>query len=212
MEVIVIANQKGGSGKSTVLVHLAAAAEYVGNGPVVFSDTDPQGTAADWFNQRKRGDVETPRYTPLVLAELDSKLAALKKAGASYLFIDTAPSLGAVNAELFARADVILVPLNPTPADLRALVKALPLIRKSEKPFYFVLARVRANLKSNDGTAVALESLGLVLPTRMHERVIYADTFAHGRTALDIDPSGIAAREVIGIWANLKEKMETENS
>jgi len=212
MKVIVIANQKGGSGKSTVLVHLAAAAEYVGNGPVVFSDTDPQGTAADWFNQRKHGDVETPRYTPLVLAELDSKLAALKKAGASYLFIDTAPSLGAVNAELFARADVILVPLNPTPADLRALVKALPLIRKSGKPFYFVLARVRANLKSNDGTAVALESLGLVLPTRMHERVIYADTFAHGRTALDIDPSGIAAREVIGIWANLKEKMEIENS
>ncbi len=210
MKVIVIANQKGGSGKSTVLVHLAAAAEYVGNGPVVFSDTDPQGTAADWFNQRKRGDVETPRYTPLVLAELDSKLAALKKAGASYLFIDTAPSLGAVNAELFARADVILVPLNPTPADLRALVKALPLIRKSGKSFYFVLARVR--LKSNDGTAVALESLGLVLPTRMHERVIYADTFAHGRTALDIDPSGIAAREVIDIWANLKEKMEIENS
>lgn len=212
MKIIVIANQKGGSGKSTVLVHLAAAAEYVGNGPVVFSDTDPQGTAADWFNQRKRGDVETPRYTPLVLAELDSKLAALKKAGASYLFIDTAPSLGAVNAELFARADVILVPLNPTPADLRALVKALPLIRKSGKSFYFVLARVRANLKSNDGTAVALESLGLVLPTRMHERVIYADTFAHGRTALDIDPSGIAAREVIDIWANLKEKMEIENS
>ncbi len=75
-----------------------------------------------------------------------------------------------------------------------------------------MLARVRANLKSNDGTAVALESLSLVLPTRMHERVIYADTFAHGRTALDIDPSGIAAREVIGIWANLKEKMEIENS
>jgi chromosome partitioning protein len=212
MKMIVVANQKGGSGKSTVLVHLAAAAEHAGDGPVVFSDTDPQGTAADWFNQRKKSQVEAPRYTALTLGELDAKIAALKAAKASYLFIDTAPSLGEVNAELFARADVILIPLNPTPADLRALVKALPLIRKSGKPFYFVLARVRPNLKSNDGTAVALESLGLVLPTRMHERIIYADTFAHGRTALDIDPSGVAAREVTNMWGNLKEKMESRIS
>jgi len=70
---------------------------------------------------------------------------------------------------------------------------------------------VRPNLRSNDGTAVALESLGLVLPTRMHERIIYADTFAHGRTALDIDPSGLAAREVTSIWTNLKEKIESQN-
>ncbi len=71
MKVIVVANQKGGSGKSTVLVHLAAAADSVGDGPVIFSDTDPQGTAADWFNQRKKSGVETPRYAPLVFAELD---------------------------------------------------------------------------------------------------------------------------------------------
>lgn len=212
MKVIVVANQKGGSGKSTILVHLAAAADYVGDGPVIFSDTDPQGTAADWFNQRKKSDVETPRYAPLVFSELNAKFAALKKAGATYLFIDTAPSLGEVNAELFAHADVIVIPLNPTPADLRALVKALPLIRESGKPFYFVLARVRANLRSNDGTAIALQSLGLLLPTRMHERIIYADTFAHGRTALDIDPLGVAAREVTSIWTNLKEKMEGNNS
>lgn len=212
MKVIVVANQKGGSGKSTVLVHLAAAAEHAGDGPVVFSDTDPQGTAADWFNQRKKSHVEVPRYSALTLADLDSRIAALQAAKASYLFIDTAPSLGEVNAELFARADVILVPLNPTAADLRAVVKGLPLIRKSNKPFYFVLARVRSNLRSNDGTAVALESLGLVLPTRMHERIIYADTFAHGRTALDIDPLGIASREVTSIWTNLKEKMESDIS
>lgn len=55
MKTIIIANQKGGSGKSTLTVHLAAAAEHAGDGPVVLSDTDPQGTAADWFNQRKKG-------------------------------------------------------------------------------------------------------------------------------------------------------------
>src|SRR2546422_5835881 len=120
MKTIVVANQKGGSGKSTLAVHLAAAAEQAGDGPVVISDTDPQGTAGDWFNQRKRAGIDTPRYAPLSLSDLPAKVRALSDAGAAYLLIDTAPSIGAVNADLFAVADLILIPLNPTPADLRS--------------------------------------------------------------------------------------------
>ena len=90
MKTIVIANQKGGSGKSTLTVHLAAAAEYAGDSPAIITDTDPQGSAGDWFNQRKKAGIDTPRYAPLALAELDSKLKALEAAGAAYLFIDTA--------------------------------------------------------------------------------------------------------------------------
>ena len=110
-------------------------------------------------------------------------------------------------------ADLILIPLNPTPADLRALVKGLPLVRQSGKPFSFVLARVRPNLRNNDGAAMALEALGLVLPSRMHERVIYAETFAHGKTALEIEPRGVAAQEVAALWQAVKERLEeNENS
>jgi chromosome partitioning protein len=207
MKTIVIANQKGGSGKSTLLVHLAAAAEWAGDGPSVISDTDPQGTAADWFNQRKKGGIDKPLYSPLTFNDLREKTEALGAAGAGYLFIDTAPSLNAVNAELFDVADLILIPLNPTPADLRALVKGLPLVKQSGKPFNFILSRVRANLRNNDGTALALEALGLVLQARMHERVIYAETFAHGRTALEIDPGGIASREIAALWAAVKDKL-----
>ena len=184
MKTIVIANQKGGSGKSTSTVHLAVAAEKCGDGPVVISDTDPQGSAGDWFNQRKRAGIDLPRYALLALSDPANNIRALRQAGAAYLFIDTAPSIGNVNAELFAFADLILIPLNPTPADLRALVKGLPTIKASRKPFNVMLARVRPNLRNNDGTAMALEALGLVLPTRMHERVIYAESFAHGKTAL----------------------------
>jgi chromosome partitioning protein len=213
MKTIVIANQKGGSGKSTVTVHLAAAAEQAGDGPVLISDTDPQGTAGDWFNQRKKAGIDTPRYAPLALAELTAKVAALRAAGAAYLFIDTAPSVGTVNADLFALADLILIPLNPTPADLRALVKGLPLVKQSGAKFSFVLARVRANLKNNEGAAMALDALGLVLPVRMHERVIYAETFAHGKTALEIDPKGVAAQEVAELWTAVKARLhESKNS
>ena len=211
MKTIVIANQKGGSGKSTITVHVAAAAEQAGDGPVIISDTDPQGTASDWFNQRKKAGIDTPRYSALSLSDLAGRVKALSAAGASYLFIDTAPSIGAVNADLFALADLILIPLNPTPADLRALVKGLPLIRQSGKPFQFILTRVRPNLRNNDGTAVALDALGLVLATRMHERVIYAETFAHGKTALETDPKGIAAHEVNALWDEIKRKIESMN-
>lgn len=213
MKTIVIANQKGGSGKSTLTVHLATAAELAGDGPVVITDTDPQGTAADWFNQRTKAGLTAPRYAPLALAEVTLKLQALDAAGAAYLFIDTAPSVGVVNADLFAAADLILIPLNPTPADLRALVKGLPLIKQSGKPFNFVLTRVRPNLRNNDGTATALDVLGLVVPTRMHERVIYAETFAHGKTALELEPHGIAAQELASLWQGVKERiLEKENS
>lgn len=210
MKTIVVANQKGGSGKSTLTVHLAAAAEQAGDGPVILSDTDPQGSAGDWFNQRKKSGLHTPLYAPLTLANLASKIQALGEAGAAYLFIDTAPSIGAVNADLLAQADLILIPLNPTPADLRALVKGLPLIKQSGKPFSFVLTRVRAKLRNNEGAALALEALGLVLPTRMHERVIYAETFAHGKTALELEPAGVAAQEVAALWRSVKERI-TEN-
>jgi hypothetical protein len=100
-----------------------------------------------------RRGLAGPRYAPIALADLTTKLNALDAAGAAYLFIDTAPSVGAANAELFAAADLVLIPLNPTPADLRALVKGLPLIKQSGRPFSFVLTRVRNNLRNNDATS-----------------------------------------------------------
>jgi len=208
MKTILIANQKGGSGKSTLTVHLAVVAEHSGDGPVVLTDTDPQGSAADWFNQRKIAGIKEPRYANVSLHEMKEKIAAFEGAGAKYLFVDTAPSIGSVNEELFRLADLILVPLNPSPADLRALVKGLPILRNSGKPFLFVLSRVRANLKNNGSTAMALHSLGLVLENRMHERVIYSETFAHGKTSLEIEPGGVASQELKALWSEVKERIK----
>ncbi len=73
-----------------------------------------------------------------------------------------------------------------------------------------MLTRVRPNLRNNDGAAVALDALGLVLATRMHERVIYAETFAHGKTALETDTKSVAAQEISALWAEVKEKIEKE--
>ena len=73
---------------ATITVHLAAAAEAAGDGPIVISDTDPQGTAADWFNQRKKAGIETPRYSALSLADLKGRVRALERAGVQILRLD----------------------------------------------------------------------------------------------------------------------------
>ena len=213
MKTIVIHNPKGGSGKSTLTVHMAETAERSGDGPAILADADPQGSTADWFNQRKKANIDLPRYVDLSLSTCQEKVRDLDAAGAAYLFIDTTPSRaekGSVNEALLRLADTIFIPLNPTAADLRSLVKGLPLIRDSGKPFHFVLARVRPNLKNNDGTAAALEALGLVLPTRMHERVIYSDTFAHGRTAFETEPKGPAVQELSALWIDIKDKLHKQ--
>lgn len=208
MKTIVIWNPKGGSGKSSALVHLASAAEHAGDSPVVISDTDPQGTSSDWFNLRQQNGLETPRYITLALNELTTKQRQLNQAGAAYLFVDTAPSVGGVNADLLAMADLILIPLNPNAADLRSLVRGLPLVKNSGKPFRFLLTRVRPNLRNNTGAALALETLGLLFNARFHERVIYAETFAHGKTALEVEPKGIAAQEISALWQELKQFLQ----
>ena len=143
MKTIVIANQKGGSGKSTITVHLAAAAEKAGDGPAVISDTDPQGTAADWFNQRKKAGIDTPRYSALSLSDLSGRIQDLSEAGASYLFIDTAPSIGAVNADLFALAD-----LDPDPVEPDAGRPSRPGQRPSARPGVRQAVPVRADAGS----------------------------------------------------------------
>lgn len=207
MKTLIIVNPKGGAGKSTLTVHLAATSEFKKNGPTILIDTDPQGSASDWINQRKSSGIEVPRYGNVSLKDFTEKQKMFREAGAKYLFVDTSPSLGAVNAELFRLADLILIPLNPTPADLRSLAKGMLALRDSGKPFVFVLSRVRANLKNNAGTAMALQSLGMVLPTRLHERVIYAETFAHGLTTLDINPGCAASLELISLWNDVKNRL-----
>lgn len=205
MKTIIIANQKGGSGKSTLVTHLAVAAERAGDGPVVLTDTDPQGTTADWFNAR---EAETPGYVPATMATLSEKVAALKDAGATWLFVDTAPAINEQNADLLRLADLIIVPLCASPNDLRALSKMLPVLQAAGKPFVFVLTRVNPQARLTVQTVMALSEHGQVLQPPLRERVGYPSSMIDGRTAQEIDPSGHAAQEVAELWKNVKSRFD----
>jgi chromosome partitioning protein len=209
MKTIIIANQKGGSGKSTLVTHLAVAAERAGDGPVVLTDTDPQGTTADWFNAR---EAETPGYVPATMANLAEKIAALQEAGAAWLFVDTAPAINEQNADLLRLADLVIVPLCASPNDLRALSKTLPILQSAGRPFVFVLTRVNPQARLTVQTVMALSEHGVVIKPPLRERVGYPTAMIDGRTAQEIDANGPAAQEVAELWRSVKRRFDEKTN
>ncbi|MCB0257860.1 MAG: ParA family protein, partial [Anaerolineae bacterium] len=117
MKTVVLANQKGGVGKTTLAAHLAVAAERAGDGPCVLIDTDPQASLAAWWNGRA---LETPAFASTALKELSEKRDALGQAGYAYAFIDTPPAITESIRTVIAQADFVLIPTRPSPHDLRA--------------------------------------------------------------------------------------------
>ena len=139
MKTIVVNSQKGGSGKTTLCAHLAVQAERAGDGPVYVIDTDPQGTLSTWHEHR---DDDVPQRAEVPLAELANGLRLLKARKAAFCFIDTAPTRTDQNAAIFRLADLVLVPIRPSPSDLWAAAATVDMLRATKTPFLFVLNQV----------------------------------------------------------------------
>jgi len=204
MKVIVIANQKGGVAKTTLTGHLAVAAELAGDGPVAVIDTDPQASLADWWDNRK---AETPIFANATLDNLAKQLELLAANGFSYVFIDTQGSFKAEIGWVVAVADFVLIPVKPSPHDLRAVGKTVDMVTGEGKPFAFALTQAKQNATLTVQAVAALSAHGVVSPAIMHDRVDYASSMVDGRTVLETDPSGRSAGETIALWTFVKERI-----
>lgn len=204
MQIITIAGQKGGGGKTTLVAHLAVAAERTGDGPTVVIDTDPQQTLTTWWQAR---DADTPRLASVSVHELPSKLDALAQMGTAYCLIDTPPALTDQNRRLLGLADLILIPTRPSPNDLWALGATLDLVRNAGTPFVFVLTQAKSNARITVQTIAALSEHGQVFPAVIHDRVDFAAAMTDGRTAIEVRKSGLAAAEAVELWRLTKERL-----
>ena len=207
MKTIVLANQKGGVGKTTLAAHIAVAAERAGDGPCVLIDTDPQASLAAWWNGR---EVETPAFAPMTLKELASKLEALGQAGYSYAFIDTPPAITESIRAVVAQADFVLIPTRPSPHDLRAVGRTVELILAAQRPFAFAVTQAKPNSRLTVQAMAALSEHGVVAPAIVHDRVDYAASMIDGRTVLEIDPKGRSAAEIADLWLFVKTRMHAK--
>lgn len=201
MQTIVINSQKGGSGKTTLCAHLAVEAERAGDGPVFLIDTDPQGTLTTWHEKR---EAEKPGRVELPFSGIMQGLKELQSRKTAYCFIDTAPSRTDETAELFRLADLVLVPIRPSPSDLWAAAATVELLKAHSIPFLFVLNQVKANAGITAQAAASLSHHGPVAETFTGDRVPYAAAMTDGRTAIELASKGPAAIETAALWKNVK--------
>lgn len=204
MQVIVLASQKGGAGKTTLAAHIAVAAEAAGDGPVVLIDTDPQGSLSAWWNVRV---AERPVLAPTTMAELAEKLEILAAAGYGVAVIDTPPAITDAIRAVVMNATLVIIPTRPSPHDLRAVGSTVELVQGAGKPFCFAVTQAKPNTRLTVQAIAALSEHGIVASSIMHDRVDYAASMIDGRTVLETDPKGKSAEEMTQLWAFVKAQM-----
>lgn len=201
MKTIVITSQKGGSGKTTLTAHLAVAAQAEGAGGAFIVDTDKQGTLTHWHDRR---EAEDPGRLDVPFSRLGTGLDTIAAQGAGFCFIDTAPTISAQSASIIARADLVVIPVRPSPADLWAVGETVELARAAGRPFLFVLTQAKAQAAITAQAVAALSEHGRVARAFIADRVAYASAMTGGRVAQELAPRSPAARELGELWAELK--------
>ncbi len=209
-KVIAIVSQKGGSGKTTLAVHLATRAAQASHESCII-DTDPQATAAAWGDWR--GD-----FLPVVVtappARLGRTIESAKKNGVDFIVIDTPPHADAAAREAIKAADIVLIPTKPRAFDLHALEPIADLVSFAKKPAFVVLNSVPsgATLLTQEARSTAA-AMGLdICPIELGDRAAFHRSSAKGETAAEADPTGKAAKEVDALWKWLRKLLKKQNS
>lgn len=202
LRVLAVVNLKGGCGKSTVATHLAA--EAARTEPVVMVDLDPQGSVRDWLRLRPRSN---PVLCDASVHQFRNRLYHAAKAGARVAVIDTPAALTDIVDAAVEAADMVVVPVRPTPTDLAALERTITLVRRRHRPFRVVLnqAIVNAGL-----TGRMMSELGAGLPLApvvLYQRTAYAAALGKGLSAGELEPSSKAAAEVARLWQDVAEQL-----
>jgi len=205
MRVVAMASQKGGSGKTTLSGHLAVQAEMAGHGPVVLIDIDPQGSLAEWWNER---EAEAPAFAQTTVARLAADLEMLRQQGFRLAVIDTPPAITMAIQGVIQVAELIVIPTRPSPHDLRAVGATVDLCERAGKPLIFVVNAATPKARITSDAAVALSQHGTVAPITIHHRVDFAASMIDGRTVMEVDPKGKSAAEVTQLWAYIADRLE----
>jgi chromosome partitioning protein len=200
MQTVAVVSQKGGTGKTTLAIHLAAAASAAGFVALVM-DTDPQATACTWHTWR--GDADPDVIDCAAHTLLPKKLQQAAEMGADLAVIDTPPHADIMAREACKAADLLLIPCRPRAFDLDAVRTTAELAAASRKPAFliFVAGPPRAPLVYQEAGQL-VEQFGLkVAPVMLPERAAFHHSVGEGKTAPEIEPHGKAAGDIASLWA-----------
>lgn len=205
MKVLVVASQKGGSGKTTLAGHLAVQAELSGAGPVGLVDVDPQGSLADWWNERA---APNPFFIQTAVSRLAEDIRELAAHGMELLIIDTPPALTSTIADVIRVADLVVIPTRPSPHDLRSIGATMELVEHLGKPLVFVVNGAAARARITSEAVALLSQYGPLAPSIIHQRVDFAASMIDGRTVMELPGESRSAEEIAELWDYLGNRLE----
>lgn len=193
MQTFSIISQKGGTGKTTLALNLAVAAEASGIACVII-DLDPQASAKEWSRSRER---DAPVVISAHASQLDEVLATAKDNGAALCIIDTAPHSERDALAAARAADLILIPCRPTVLDLRAIKSTKDLADLARVPALAVINAAPPRGHLADEAVEVIKNYGLeVAPLILTQRAAFVHSLTVGKTVLEYEPSSKAAEEV----------------
>lgn len=194
-KVITIAQQKGGAGKTTMAAHLAVAWASSGKRKVAIVDIDPQGSLMQWYQQREKrlgADATNLTFTAISGWRVRSELDRLRHTH-DLIVIDSPPHTDTEARTAIRAADLVVVPLQPSPMDVWATSATITMCKQERVPVKMVLNRVHPQAKLTEAVSGAM--IGLTA-NRFGNRVIFAGALMHGLGVTEAQPQSIAAEEV----------------
>jgi chromosome partitioning protein len=216
VKTVAALSEKGGVGKTTVIVHVGVAAQFAGL-DVAIIDLDPQTSAADWVDER--GEDSKPEAVAIPPARLDKLLAALRTNGTDLVLIDTPREANNAGYIAAKAADLVLIPFRRGGFDFRALKRTLDLCRVAGKRPCILLnglrigaSRVEADAREALVAKISqLEHECDIAPVVVHDRAAYVTASITAKTAQETDPTGAAAAETkaLFLWIAAQLKLST---
>lgn len=192
--VISVTQQKGGSGKTTLACHVAV--EFMHRGyRVALLDIDPQGSLSQWhmIREQRFGEGYTGFYFNALSGwRVSSEITRLRRTH-DIIIVDSPPHVETEARAAIRSADLILVPVQPSPTDLWATRATLELARAERVPFKIVMNRV--NHQSRIVEAIRNEITGQAR-SMLGNRVAFATSIMEGLGVTEYDPASPASQEI----------------
>jgi len=207
VQVYSLISQKGGAGKSTLARQLAVLVSEVE--PSLLIDRDPQQTTTKWWLRRNElaPAPERPGLLDLDGGSLTEAVRRLRRRPDGVLFLDTRPAVEEPEAEAARVADLVIVPVRPSPDDLEAVGETLKILRRLDRRAVVVVNAAKNDSRAT-GARAALSRYPIpVCPVHLADRTVYLDASLEGRGVSEM--RGVAAREAADelrqVWNWIRE-------